>query len=1161
MKIKLKLQRIMSLVIVALFVFQATEVWATQSKSENFSKSYSLSGGGADKILAVAQAQIGRTKAQMGYTEAWCADFVSDCAKLAGLSDVIPFDGYCQTLYNKVKNAGGKDVSAPQKGDLVFYYCSACSVHWCHVGIMLNSTQSIEGNYGGKVSLVNGSYTDSGGHTLKSGVVTRRYVRPAYVSGNDPSGNIDSVAGGVHTLRVGGWAYDTDDTSKALEIHVYVGGEAGTGAPGYVISANKLRTDVHNTFGVGNYHGFDEEIVVETYGTKDVYIYAINVGGGGNVCLGKRTVTIAQGPGTAYEDLGTNFYAKITNPQLGTVIANQNGYATSRTNTASADRLWKFERQSNKSYKIINCLDGTVLDVDHALTDKCTKVLSCTSNGNSNQRWFINKNGSGYSLMPAHAYGMALDIWKLSATDGAETVICPWTSNDKAEIFKIEKITDISSYYGKVTTLKVYSDSEYKNECTQFEEGATAYFSISGKNAGQFKFVLSNGSSSAEKIITAGDWSLSNLKLGTYTLEVSPINEISSTQGAATITYKVVRKITSDMVTLNTNNYTYDGSEKKPDVTVKDGTKTLSNGTDYIVHYTKNVNAGTATLLVQGKGNYIGSSFKNFTINKANQDVAVAVGGIEIKKGETTSVAIKGHGTTSYSSSDTSVVTVDSAGVVTGHGSGSATITIKISGDNNYNPVETAINVWVPYEAKTVINDKNTEIIIDAEEYVYDGTPKEPNVTVKCGVYRLNAETDYILTYSDNINVGTATVTVEGVGNYVGTVKKQFVIIKSEKKLKSISITSYPEKKDYYIGDTIDLTGLEVQALFDDGSTEIVDDYEVNTEGLTNEAGKKTIMVAYLYNGVWKTTFLNITVWEPDIRLSNSFFDMNIGEIKGVSLGASPSEVSIIWESSNSEVATVDNGWIEALSEGTATITASFVYNGITYKDSMTIQVQPNENEPPMEDEEPNENEQPKEDEESSENEVPKEDEQPDKNEPSKEEETSHQGGVATCHTLAICDICGDEYGELNFANHDGGFEIRNSLTATEENEGYTGDVYCLGCNIKIVEGRAIPKLEKEPEPIVAVSKVKISKLTNSKGKKVKVVIKKAEEVTGYQLTYSTNNKFKKAKTKSVNKNQYTIKNLKKGKRYYIKVRAYKQVDGKIYYGEWSKVKQIKVKK
>lgn len=161
-------------------ILEPMQVLASQSKSQNYSRNYSITGNGAEDIVAVAQAQMGKTKAQLGYTEAWCADFVSDCARLAGQESKVPFDGYCQTLYNRIINAGGQRVYSPQKGDLVFYYCSNCSVHWCHVGIMINASQSIEGNYNGRVSLVNGSYRDGSGHSLANGIVTRRYVRPNY---------------------------------------------------------------------------------------------------------------------------------------------------------------------------------------------------------------------------------------------------------------------------------------------------------------------------------------------------------------------------------------------------------------------------------------------------------------------------------------------------------------------------------------------------------------------------------------------------------------------------------------------------------------------------------------------------------------------------------------------------------------------------------------------------------------------------------------------------------------------------------------------------------------------------------------------------------------------------------------------------------------------
>ena len=61
-------------------------------------------------------------------------------------------------------------------------------------------------------------------------------------------------------------------------------------------------------------------------------------------------------------------------------------------------------------------------------------------------------------------------------------------------------------------------------------------------------------------------------------------------------------------------NATYTGSAIKPAVTVKHGSKTLKAGTDYSVSYTNNINAGTATITITGKGNYTGKKTITFKI-------------------------------------------------------------------------------------------------------------------------------------------------------------------------------------------------------------------------------------------------------------------------------------------------------------------------------------------------------------------------------------------------------------------------------------------------------------------------------------------------------------------------------------------------------------------
>ena len=153
---------------------------ATQSRDYNFSKNYNLTGNGATDIVAVANAQIGRSKSALGYTEAWCADFVSDCAKLAGQSAAVPFNGGVAYLYNAVIAAGGYTVSNAQAGDLVFYYCTTDNA-WCHVAVMTDSVNSTHGNVGVNVTNVRYNYYCDGYYDINGGkCYTAIFVRPNY---------------------------------------------------------------------------------------------------------------------------------------------------------------------------------------------------------------------------------------------------------------------------------------------------------------------------------------------------------------------------------------------------------------------------------------------------------------------------------------------------------------------------------------------------------------------------------------------------------------------------------------------------------------------------------------------------------------------------------------------------------------------------------------------------------------------------------------------------------------------------------------------------------------------------------------------------------------------------------------------------------------------
>ncbi len=97
----------------------------------------------------------------------------------------------------------------------------------------------------------------------------------------------------------------------------------------------------------------------------------------------------------------------------------------------------------------------------------------------------------------------------------------------------------------------------------------------------------------------------------------------------------------------------------------------------------------------------------------------------------------------------------------------------------------------------------------------------------------------------------------------------------------------------------------------------------------------------------------------------------------------------------------------------------------------------------------------------------------------------------------------------------------------------------------------------KPSVPATAVKKL----VKRVKGFTVKWAVKSG--VSGYQIQYSTNKSFKNAKIITVNKKaakSKAVKRLKKKKVYYVRIRAYKTVNKKKFYSNWSKYKSVKTK-
>lgn len=137
-----------------------------------------------------------------------------------------------------------------------------------------------------------------------------------------------------------------------------------------------------------------------------------------------------------------------------------------------------------------------------------------------------------------------------------------------------------------------------------------------------------------------------NTNAGTATINITGIGKY---EGNLAKTFNIARiNMSKTYISLSATKYTYNQDAKKPSVTAKYSGMTLKNGTDYTLKYSNNINAGTASVIVTGKGNYTGSITKNFTINKKSiSQTSIKLSKTTFtynKKTQTPSVTIKLNG-------------------------------------------------------------------------------------------------------------------------------------------------------------------------------------------------------------------------------------------------------------------------------------------------------------------------------------------------------------------------------------------------------------------------------------------------------------------------------------------------------------------------------------
>lgn len=344
-------------------------------------------------------------------------------------------------------------------------------------------------------------------------------------------------------------------------------------------------------------------------------------------------------------------------------------------------------------------------------------------------------------------------------------------------------VTGIGSYMGTLKSNFTIDKKSLRNGCT------VTLASYTGKEQ-KPDFIVKDGD---RTLVPDKDYTvtyINNINVGTATATISGAGNYTS---YVTTTFRITpaptekpekpekpgkpekTDISKCTVTLSATSFKYDGKEKKPSVTVKNGTKVLTAGTDYTVSYSDNIKAGTAKVVITGKGNYTGSVTKTFKIveeTKGNDDISNAyvllsknyyVYDGEEHKPTVTHVYVNNKLVDSKNYTVTYSKDLVNAGEpeITITGTGSFTGTCK-----------TTFTI-APREFLNCT-------VIDPEGpfYYYEGTAYTPKYVVKDGDKTLVEGKDYKVTYKYNDKPGHSWNTIEGMGNYRNDViQRQFYII------------------------------------------------------------------------------------------------------------------------------------------------------------------------------------------------------------------------------------------------------------------------------------------------------------------------------------------------------------------------------------------------
>ena len=651
---------------------------------------------------------------------------------------------------------------------------------------------------------------------------------------------------------------------------------------------------------------------------------------------------------TAPEGLKVNFVADnsgiVSVDEDGTVKALKNGTAKITINVGD-DEI--YAKNSTVITVTVTLNDARVEAEDMELNVSDSGVINYTTNPKGLDVTFVADNSGVVSV----------------DEDGTVKALKEGKANITVKVGD-DKVYAKNSTVITITVSKIPTEINVNNHTLDFgvDDKADSVAELSPSDAGKLNFT-----SSDEKVVVVdANGTFTAVGTGSANVTVSFKGNNRYAAAESKIIYVTVTKIPTNIVVSNATISMELGAEVDPGVSITPfdaGDLDYTSSDVSVVRVGGDgtfiaVGIGSANVTVSFNGNdrFEEAESKNITVTVTKIHTEIVVGNVtvDMKVGDEVdpgvSITPSGAGELVYTSSDVSVVRVDGDGTFIAVGTGSATITVRFLGNENYSAAENkTIKVTVTLNDASVVAKDMVMVIGENGTISYNTLPAGLNVTFV-------PDNSGIISVSDTgvvsaLKTGVANVTLWVGGNEKYALNSTVMTVTVNLRDASISVNN--STLDLTLNDTFDLVattnpaGLNVTFVPDNSGVVSVDEKGKVT---ALKVGKAVIVVKINPNGVYaeNSTKITVNVGKIPTKISSSavttVYNVNknlvitLKDVNGNPLGKTNMTVDLNGAKTYS---TDENGQVKVSTKGLApkAYTAKITFNGNSIYDKSTKNV------------------------------------------------------------------------------------------------------------------------------------------------------------------------------------------------------------------------------